>query len=145
MSGFDDATERAILNHVFTDPAWVPAATLYLGLSSTTPTDAGANFTEPASGSYARVSTTATDWAAASGTAPATKINSAVKTFTTATGDWLSGVNLTFFGLFEALSGGTPIVFGALTVPKVVLSGDTAQFSAGALILRLGDPSDTYS
>jgi hypothetical protein len=145
MSGFDDATERAILNHVFTDPAWTPAATLYLGLSSTTPTDAGTNFTEPASGSYARVSTTATDWAAASGTAPATKANSAVKIFPTATGDWLSGVNLTYFGLFEALSGGTPIVFGLLVTPKAVLSGDTAQFGAGALIIRLGDPGDTYS
>ena len=41
-----DATEQAILNHIFTDPAWTPAGTLYLGFSSTTPTDAGGNFTE---------------------------------------------------------------------------------------------------
>lgn len=144
MPGFVDAIERAVLDHVLTDPAWVPAATLYLGLSSTTPTDAGANFTEPSTGSYARISTAAADWAAAIGSAPATKTNTATKTFPTATGDWLSGVNLTYFGLFEALSGGTPIMIGALLVPKSVFSGDTALFNAGALILKLGDPGDSY-
>lgn len=144
MSGFVDVIERAVLDHVLTDPAWVPAATLYIGVSSTTPTEAGTNFTEPSTGSYARVATTAADWNAATGTAPATKTNSAVKTFPTATGDWLLGANLTFFGLFEALSGGTPIIIGALTTPKSVFSGDTALFNAGALVLKLGDPGDTY-
>jgi hypothetical protein len=145
MSGFDDATERAILNHVLTDPAWTPAATLYIGLSSTTPTDAGGNFTEPSTGSYARVSTAAADWDAATGTAPATKTNSATKTYPTATGDWVAGANLTHFGLFEALSGGTPIVCGALTTPKPVLSADVASFGPGTLVLKLGDPTDTFS
>jgi len=81
MAGFTDAYERAILDHVFTDPAWTPPVTLYIGLSSTTPTEAGANFTEPSTGSYARVSTTASDWSAASGTAPAVKTTTATKTF----------------------------------------------------------------
>ncbi len=144
MSGYTDATERAILDHTFTDPAWVPASTLYLGLSSTTPTDAGANFTEPSTGAYARVSTTAADWDPATGTAPVTKTNSAVKTFPTATGDWLSGVDLTHFGLFEALTGGAPIVCGPLTTPKPVLSADTATCGVGALVIKLGDPADGF-
>lgn len=145
MPGFDDATERAILDHVFTDPAWTPPATWYIGLSSTTPTDAGSNFTEPSTGAYARVATTAADWDAATGTAPARKDNSATKTFTTATGDWLAGANLTYFGLFEASTGGTPRVTGPLTTPKPVLSGDTPTFGAGGLSIRLGDPTDVYS
>lgn len=144
MSGFVDTIERAILDHVLTDPAWTPPSTLYLGVSSTTPTEAGGNFTEPSTGSYARVSTTAADWAAATGTAPATKSTSATKTFPTATADWLSGADLTHFGLFEAASGGTPIAWGALTTPKPILNGDTPNFPAGSLTLKQGDPGDTY-
>jgi hypothetical protein len=144
MAGFTDATERAILDHVLSDPAWTPPATLYIGLSSTTPTEAGTNFTEPSTGAYARVATTAADWSPASGTAPATKTTIATKTFPTATGDWLSGADLTHFGLFDASSGGSLIAWGALTTAKPVTNGDTASFAAGALTLKLGDPSDTY-
>lgn len=144
MSGFVDSIERAILDHVLTDPAWTPPTTLYIGLSSTTPTEAGGNFTEPSTGSYARVATTAADWAAATGTAPATKTTSTTKTFPTATADWLSAANLTHFGLFEASTGGTLDAFGALTTPKPVLNGDTANFPAGSLTLKQGDPGDTY-
>ena len=144
MAGFTDAFERAILDHVLTDPAWTPASTLYIGLSSTTPTEAGGNFTEPSTGSYARVSTTASDWSAASGTAPAVKTTTATKTFPAATADWASGSNLTHFGLFDASSAGNLIAWGALTTAKPVLNGDTASFAAGALTLKLGDPSDTY-
>lgn len=144
MAGFTDGIERAILDHVLTDPAWTPPTTLYIGLSTTTPTDSGSNFTEPSSGGYARVATTASDWSAASGTAPASKTTTATKTFPEATGDWSSGANMTWFGLFEASSGGAPIVTAALSTAKPVLTGDVATFGPGGLTLQLGDPSDSY-
>ncbi len=144
MAGFTDTVEQALLDHFFTDPAYTPPATMYLALSSTTPTEAGANFTEPSGGAYARVSTTAADWSAASGTAPATKTNTAVKTFPTATADWVAGANLTYFGIYDASTAGNLLCFGALTVAKPILSGDTASFAAGALVIKLGDPGDTY-
>ncbi|HEX5522781.1 MAG TPA: hypothetical protein VFX53_05005, partial [Pedococcus sp.] len=77
MAGFVDTVERALLDHFLTDPAYTPPATMYLALSSTTPTEAAGNFTEPSGGSYARVSPTATAWSAASGTAPAVKTTTA--------------------------------------------------------------------
>lgn len=144
MAGFTDTTEQAILNGLFTDPAWSPPATLYLGLSSTTPTEAGGNFTEPSTGSYARVSTAAADWSAASGSAPAVKTNTAAKTFPTATGDWVSGANLTHFGIFDASTAGNLLCWGALGTAKPVLNGDTASFAASALVVKLGDPADSY-
>lgn len=144
MAGFVDNVEQALLDHFLTDPAYSPPATMYLGLSSTTPTEAGGNFTEPSGGAYARVSTAAADWSAASGTAPATKTTTATKTFPTATADWASAANLTHFGLFDASSAGNLLAWGALTVAKPVLNGDTASFAAGALTLKLGDPGDTY-
>ena len=144
MAGFIDVLEQAILDHILTDPAYNPPATWHIGLSSTTPTETGTNFTEPSGGGYARVSTVAADWGAASGSAPATKSNTAVKTFPLATADWLAGVNLTHFGLFTASSGGSPQIWGALGTPKPVLNGDTPNFPAASLVLKLGDPGDSY-
>lgn len=144
MAGFTDAVEILLLDHFLTDATWTPPTTLYIALSSTTPTEAGGNFTEPSGGSYARVATTAADWSGATGTAPVTKTTTAAKTFTTATADWLSAANLTYFGIYSALTVGTLYAFGALTVAKPVLNGDTANFPAGSLILKLGDPADSY-
>jgi hypothetical protein len=142
---FVDTVEQALLNHFLTDPAYTPPATMYIALSSTTPTDAGANVTEPSGGSYARVSTVAADWGAATGTAPATKANTATKTFVQATADWVAGANLTHFVLFDALTVGNVVAWGALTVAKPVLNGDTPSFAVGALVLKLGKPTDTYT
>jgi hypothetical protein len=146
MAGFVDSIEQKILNQFLQDPNtdFPGFATLWIGLSSTTPTEAAGNFTEPSGGSYARVSTAAADWAAASGTAPATKATSTTKTFPTATADWVAGANLTYFGLFDASSAGNLVAFGVLGTAKPVLNGDTASFASGALVLKLGDPGDTY-
>lgn len=141
MTGFTDATERGLLDYFV---ATYGATTKYLGLSSTTPTEAGGNFTEPSGGAYARVSTTSADWGSASGTAPATKSTTAAKAFATATATWASGSNLTHFGLFDASTAGNLLAWGALTTAKPVTSGDTPSFAAGSLVLQLGDPGDTY-
>lgn len=144
MAGFVDTVEQAILDHFLTDPAYTPPATMYIALSTTTPTEAGGNFTEPSGGSYARVSTAAADWGAATGTAPATKSNTATKTFTTASATWSSGSNMTHFGLFDASTAGNLLCWGLLGTAKPVISGDTASFGAGALVLKLGDSTDSF-
>jgi len=141
MVGFVDTVEQALLDHFLTDPAYTPPATMYLALSTTTPTEAGGNFTEPVGNAYARVSTVAADWSAATGTAPATKTNTATKTFPTATGSWGT---VTHFGLYDASTAGNLLAFGLLGTSKTIDNGDTASFAAGALILKLGDPTDTY-
>lgn len=144
MAGFTDLIEQAILNHVFTDPAWTPPATLYLALSTTTPTEAGGNITEPSGGSYARVSTVAADWSAASGTAPAVKTNTAVKTFPQATASWGTVTHFVIFSHITNSTAADVVAFGALSTSKAIGSGDTASFGAGALVLQMGDPGDSY-
>lgn len=144
MAGFTDALERQILDHVTNKAAYTAPGTWYLGVSSTTPADDGSNFTEPSGGAYARVALTASDWAVASGSAPASAVTSAIKSFPTASAAWSAGANMVGWGLFTASSGGTPVIVGALTTPKPVLNGDTLSFAAGALVLQLGDPADTY-
>jgi hypothetical protein len=143
-AGLVDTQEQAILDGIIQDPSYSGFATLYIGLSSTTPTEAGGNITEPSGGNYGRVSTVAADWSAASGTAPAVKTNTAVKTFGTASADWVSAANLTHFVLFDASSAGNAVLWGALGTAKPVLNGDTPSFAASAFTWQLGDPGDTY-
>lgn len=146
LAGFTDLIEAAILNDFWTDGAYTPPATLYLALSTTTPTDAATNFTEPSTGSYARVGTAAADMNAANpvGGGASTKANGTAKSFPTATGDWSSGANMTHYGLFDASTAGALVWFAALTTGKPVLNGDTASFAIGSLIAKLGDPGDAY-
>ena len=141
MAGPVDAEEQAILNGVLQNPAYAGYATLFIGLSTTTPLDDGTGFTEPSGGAYARVSTTGADWGAATGTAPAVKSTTAVKTFPTATANWGT---VTHFGLFTASSGGLLKWWGALTTSRAINSGDVGSFAAAALQLKLGEPTDTY-
>jgi len=141
VAGFIDSLEQAILNHVLNDGTYTPPTNWFVALSTTTPAEDGTNFTEPSGNAYARVSTAAADWAAASGTAPATKANGVAITFPTASGSWGT---ITHFGMFIASSGGTVQIWGALTVSKAVGSGDTPSFAISAFVVKLGDPGDSY-
>lgn len=141
-----DAYEQQLLDGILGDPDFVQED-LWVGLSSTTPNDAGGNVTEPSGGAYARVaiSTTAGGaplFGAAAGTAPAEKSNSGAITFTAASADWVAGANLTHLVIFNAATVGTCRAWGALAVAKPVLNGDTASFPIGALDLRLGKNTD---
>lgn len=108
--------------------------TVYVGMSSTTPGVAGTGATEPSGGSYARVATTGATWNAA---AAGSSTNAAAITFPTATADWLAQANLTYGVLYDAATGGNMLGFGALSVAKNVLNGDTASIAAGQLTATL--------
>lgn len=142
MAGLVDAFEAIILDGIMGDPDFTPPTNWFVGLSTTTPTgDTSTNFTEPVGNAYARVSTADADWAAAVGAQPSTKANANTITFPTATGSWGT---VTHFGLFDASTAGNLRMWGALTASKTIGNGDTASFAASALILKLGDPGDTY-
>jgi hypothetical protein len=137
-----DAQEQRILDAIFVDPA-VTWEDLWIGVSSTTPTDAGGNVTEPSGGAYARVAIStvaggAPNLGAAAGTAPAEKSNSAIVAFAAATADWLSAANLTHFTVHNAATAGTVRGWGLLATAKPVLNGDTLSFQIGALDFRQG-------
>lgn len=144
MAGLVDSYEQKVLDAIFSDPVFTEPAATYLALSSTTPTEAGGNFTEPSGGAYARVQIVAADMAAASGTAPATKANSVAKAFVQASADWVGAANLTHWGIFDALTVGNLVYWAPLSVAKAILLGDTANFPISSLVCKCGDPSDTY-
>jgi len=134
MAGtFTDYLENNLLDYVFSVATFIPAATLYVGLSTTTITDAGGNITEPVAMGYARVAiaNNATNFPAASGGA---KANATPIAFASATGDW--GI-LTDFFISDAVSGGNIYVHGALTTAKAITNGDTPSIAVNGLTFTL--------
>lgn len=123
--GKTDYAEAKVLDHLngktsFTMP------TAYVALFTAAPSDSGGG-TEVTGGSYARVATTGSTWAAASSGSTS---NAAVVTFPTASASWGT---VTHYATFDASSGGNMLRWAALTVSKTIGSGDTAAFAIGAL------------
>jgi hypothetical protein len=136
--GLATSLKTALLDLVFSGTAYTPEATIYIGLSSTTPTVTGGNVTEPSGGDYARVAKTnnGTNWGPA---VDDTTSNATAITFPTASATWLAGADLTHVVLYDADVAGTFLGYGALTVAKPVISGDTASFGVNALDIVLQD------
>ncbi len=138
---FFNRTGQALLNSLLGKTsnfgALASAPAIFVGLSSTTPAEDGTNITEPSTGGYARQSTAAVDWNAATLADPSVIDNANAVTFPQATADYLAGANITHFVLFDAVSAGNAIAFAALNTAKPILNGDTPSFPAGDLTLTL--------
>ena len=127
---FADFLENELLDQIFGAQAYVAPATLYVALSTTTPSDDGTNFTEPSGNAYARVAVTnnKTNF----NTAAAGAVDNAVSIdFAQATpAGWGT---VTHFGIYDASSAGNLLAWGALTASKAIDALDTAKFAAGDL------------
>jgi hypothetical protein len=130
MGGFSDYWENKILDHIFGKGSYTPP-TIYVGLSTTDPTDDASGLAEPSGNGYARVQTSASDWNAASN---GSLDNSSNITFTQATGNWGT---ITHFALFDAATAGNMLAHGALSQSKSIGESDTARFEAGDLQISL--------
>ena len=144
MTALSDYVENGIIDWLLRGQAFTPPATVYVGLLTAAPSDAGGG-TEVTGGSYARVAVTSSlaNWAgtqsagstvASSGTGGTTSNNGAI-TFPAPTANW--GV-VTHIGLYDAASAGNLIIHTALTTPKTINNGDAApSFAAAALTFQL--------
>ena len=136
MPGFTNTYESTILNFLYGavgSPMTAPA-TYFVALYSTAPTDSTAG-TELSGNAYARVSVTnnTTNFGAA-GSAGAARANATAITFPTATGAWSQAVA---WGFLDASTAGNLLIYGDLTTPKTLATGDTASFAVSALSISL--------
>jgi hypothetical protein len=123
-----------LLDHQNGKTSFTMPTAVHIGLSTTTPTAAGTNVTEPSGGGYARVTTSGATWAAAS--AGATSNANAI-TFPEASSTWLSGANFTHVVIYDASTSGNMLSFGAITVAKSATAGDTLSIAPGELDMTL--------
>ena len=127
MAELSNYLENELLDHVLRNVSYTSPTTVYVGLFTTDPTDAGTG-SEVSGGSYARqiVSvTTATGGIVTS---------SADITFPQATASWGT---ISHIGLLDALSSGNLLMHTALTTSRAIETGDVLKISTGSLTASL--------
>ena len=127
MAEFSDYLENKILNHVLRNTSYTSPTTVYVGLFTTDPTDAGSG-TEVSGGSYARQVLSVTT---ASG---GIVTSSGDVTFPQATANWGT---VSHIGILDALSSGNLLMHTPLTTSKTIESGDILKISSGNLTVTL--------
>jgi hypothetical protein len=128
MSAISNYLENALLNATLRNTTYTSPATVYAGLFTTDPTDAGTG-SEVSGGSYARKAIT---FAAPSN--GVTTNSAAACEFDQATGSWGT---ITHFAIFDALTTGNMLYYGALTTSKTIASGDVFKFATSSVTVTL--------
>jgi len=126
MAGnLSDYLENKLLDHFLGTATYTKPTTVYVGLYTVVPTDAGGG-TQVTGGSYARQ--TATFSAAASGT-----------TSNTGNIDFagMPAATTVAIGIFDALTAGNLLLWGTLTTNKTTDAGDTLRIATGDLDISI--------
>jgi hypothetical protein len=127
MAALSNYLENALINATLRNTAYSSPATVYVGLFTADPTDAGTG-TEVTGGSYTRKAITFG--------APSNGVstNSVAVEFDQATGSWGT---VTHFGILDASTSGNLLYHGALTASKVIDNGDVFKFAISAVSVTL--------
>ena len=145
MSAMTDYLENKIIDWFFRGQAFSPPGTAYVGLLTAAPSD-NTNGTEVTGGSYARVGIAAAlaNWAgtqsagsttASSGSSGTTSNNSAIS-FATPTANWGT---ITHFGVYDALTSGNLLFWGALSSAKAGFTGEAVAVQIRQLQVQIDD------
>lgn len=127
MSEFSNYLENALIDAVLRNTTYTSPSTVYVGLFTSDPTDAGSG-TEISGGSYTRKA--ATFGEPSNGVAT----NNANIVFDQATATW--GV-ITHIGIFDALTAGNLLFHTALDTAKTIATDDIFQISSTNLTVTL--------
>ena len=127
MAEFSNYLENAVIDAVLRNTSYTSPTTVYVGLFTTDPTDAGSG-TEVSGGSYARTAVTFS--------APSNGVtsNSADVEFPQATASWGS---VTHIGIYDAASSGNLLFHTVLDTTKTIDSGDIFKIASGNLTVTL--------
>lgn len=106
----------------------IPTA-YYYGISSTLPTVAGENVTEPSGGGYARL---LLDNMSEPNAGAVT--NTTAKSFNESTADWGT---FPYFVIFDAATGGNLLIYGQLTNTRTVEKATVLSAKAGEIVLSI--------
>jgi hypothetical protein len=127
MAEMSNYLEDALINATLRNTTYTSPTTVYVGLFTSDPTDAGSG-TEVSGGSYAR---TAVTFASPSN---GVTTNSSAVEFPQATGSWGT---VGWIGIHDAATSGNLLYHTALDVSKVIDTGDIFKISTGNLSVTL--------
>jgi hypothetical protein len=122
MGQLTNYTEKKVLDHVLKTASYSPPATVYLGLSTANPLHDGSGWANPTYTGYARKALT---FAAAGSRAI---VQTGAVTFDQCTA---GSSTVTHWGIWDQLSGGNLMAYGALAVAKGIVAGNTPSVASG--------------
>jgi len=123
---FSNYLETELLDHVFANNAYTSPTTVYVGLFTAAPSEAGGG-TEVSGGSYARQSGSFS----VSGN---TATTSAAIEYPTATASWGT---ITSIGIYDASTAGNLLAYANLSSSKTIASGDVFRIPTGDIDITL--------
>ena len=125
---FSDYLETKVLDHVFGGTAYTAPGTLYLGLHTSNPGEDDSGTEVSTSGTaYARQTVAFT-------TSGDTTSNTAAVEYPAATASYGT---VSHVGVYDALTAGNLLAYGALTTSKAIATGDVLRIPAGDLDITL--------
>jgi hypothetical protein len=127
MAEMSNYLEDALINATLRNTSYTSPTTVYVGLFTSDPTDAGSG-TEVSGGSYAR--TAVTFGAPSNGVST----NSAAVEFPQATGNWGT---VGWIGILDAATSGNLMYHTALDTSKTIETGDIFKIAVGSLSVTL--------
>jgi len=127
MAEMSNFLENALINATLRNTSYTSPTTVYVGLFTSDPTDAGSG-TEVSGGSYARTSVT---FGAPSNGA---STNSGAVEFPQATGNWGT---VGWIGIHDAATSGNLMYHTALDTSKTIETGDIFKIAVGSLSVTL--------
>lgn len=119
--------ENELLDHALKTGAFTVPAGLYIALSTADPTEDGSGIAEPVAMGYTRIQHD-TFHAAADRIAT----NDGVVSYAEATGNWGA---ITHFAIFDDPTAGNMLIYGPLSDPKTINTGDDAYFADTAIAI----------
>jgi hypothetical protein len=124
--------EQKIIEAVLKNTTFAGGANTYVALLTATATPESGTVTEVSGGSYARQAMLAASaWSAGSQVTDFYEVSNAADiSFPVASADWGT---IVAFALYDALTTGNMLYWGALDASKSILNGDQFKFVAGAL------------
>lgn len=138
MAAASDYTEQNFINALLRGVAFPLPTTVYIGLHTADPTDAGGNEVDTADWpAYVRRDaadglTVDEGWAA-----PVDGLTSNLKQITYPSMDGVAPVTVTHWALYDAATGGNMLVHGALQTARQLLTGDVFVFDANSIEVSL--------
>ena len=125
---FSNFLETKVLDHVFGGTAYTAPGTLYLGLHTSNPAEDDSGTEVSTSGTaYARQTVAFT-------TSGDTTSNTAAVEYPAATASYGT---VSHVGVYDALTAGNLLAYGALTTSKAIATGDVLRIPAGDLDITL--------
>jgi hypothetical protein len=145
MSALSDYLENKLVDLICRGQAFAAPANVFIALHTANPTDVGSG-AEVSGGAYSRVSLAATlanfsgtqgagTTTASSGTGGQISNNVAITFPAPSGGNWGT---VTHFSMRDLVTGGNLLMYGTLSTPRTINSGDAApSFAAGSLTFTL--------